>query len=148
MAVVKNTPMSAIFLPFGSSTATIEAAVITSKLNAADPTIVNGPSSDAGSPLVLIVSIRLSKISGAEEPRAISVRFAIVAFQTGTSILAVRVTDSPSPGLPGNSTSSYTVFEVMTSIASMKISATIAIPKNSQIRKIKVDTAKRPGGNN
>merc|ERR1711939_418068 len=75
-AVVKNTPMSSIALT--SSTAMIDAAVITSKLKDADPTIVKGPSSDAGSPRVLTVSITLSKISGADEPRAMSVRFAMV----------------------------------------------------------------------
>ena len=78
--VVKNTPMSS--MGFTSSTAMIDAAVITSKLKDADPTIVKGPSSDAGSPRVLMVSITLSKISGADEPRAMSVRFAMVAFHT------------------------------------------------------------------
>ena len=44
MVVVQNTPMSAIFL--GSSpTAIMHTPDITNKLKAADPTIVEGPSS-------------------------------------------------------------------------------------------------------
>jgi len=84
MPVVKNTPKSLIF--FGSSTATIETALITKRLKAAEPTMVEAPSGPAAYPSVYRVSLQLSRISGAEDPRAISVRFANVAFHTGTSI--------------------------------------------------------------
>jgi len=53
-----------------------------SKLNAADPTIVDGPSSRGQRPKFMEVSSTASKISGALEPKAISVKFATVAFQT------------------------------------------------------------------
>jgi hypothetical protein len=85
--VVANTPKSLIFLVLssGSSTANIEKPLITSKLKAADPTIVEGPSSPPGYPKVCKVSITDSNISGADDPRAMRDRFARVAFQTGTS---------------------------------------------------------------
>ena len=124
IAVVKNTPKSAIF--FGASTAMIETALITSKLKAADPTIVNGPSAEAGALRSPTVQNTLSKISGADEPKAIKVRFAIVAFQTGVSMKNLFLFLS--------TTSTYTVFEVITSIASMKMSAIILIPRNNHIK--------------
>jgi len=43
-----NTPRS--FTRFGSSTETIDTAVITNKLKAADPTMVDAPSGPAGLP--------------------------------------------------------------------------------------------------
>lgn len=61
-------------------------AVINKRLKAAEPTIVDGPSYPAGSPRVAQVSITESKISGADEPRAIKVRFATVSFHLGFSI--------------------------------------------------------------
>jgi len=90
------------------------------RLNEADPTIVDGPSSPAGFPSRPHCSTTASKISGAEDPRAMSERFAIVAFQIGTSIL------TGFPFLSGTST--YWTVEVMTSIASMNKSAMSAIP--------------------
>jgi len=82
--VVKNTPMSLIF--FGSSTAIIDTALITKRLKAAEPTMVEAPRGPAGSPSVYRVSEQLRRISGADDPRAMSVRFAKVGFQTSTSI--------------------------------------------------------------
>uniref|UniRef100_A0A0K2VB80 Uncharacterized protein n=1 Tax=Lepeophtheirus salmonis TaxID=72036 RepID=A0A0K2VB80_LEPSM len=60
-------------------------AEIAKRLNAAEPTIVPGPSSPA-SKLFPVISMMDNRISGADEPRAMSVRFATVPFQTGTSI--------------------------------------------------------------
>jgi len=86
VAVTKNTPRSKIFFGF-SPIAMIETALITRRLKAADPTIVEAPRGPAFYPRVPSVSITFSRISGAEDPRAISVRFAKVAFQTGCSII-------------------------------------------------------------
>ncbi len=60
----------------------METPEITKKLNAAEPTIVEGPSRPGCSPKVDTVSITLSKISGALEPSAMSVRLATVGFHT------------------------------------------------------------------
>ena len=65
----------------------IDTPEITIKLNAADPTIVAGPSSPGSFPKFVTVSMTESRISGAEEPRAIRVKFAIVGFQTETVIV-------------------------------------------------------------
>jgi hypothetical protein len=61
-------------------------ALINNRLKAAEPTIVDGPSSPAGWSIAVHTSLTASKISGAEEPRAMRERFASVAFQTGFSI--------------------------------------------------------------
>ena len=58
--------------------------MITNKLNAADPTIVEAPSSPGHAPKLATVSITARRISGALDPRAISVRFAMVAFHHRT----------------------------------------------------------------
>ena len=99
VAVTLNTYMSLIFLTpkgtvsslsgsvsFFSLTANILTPLITSKLKAADPTIVDAPSfpGHAYAARPVIVSITASKISGALEPSAINDKFAIVAFQTVT----------------------------------------------------------------
>jgi len=83
MEVTAKTPTSFTF--FGSSTATMATALITNKLKAADPTIVEAPSGPAGLPKFWRASMTDKRISGAEDPRAIKVRLAMVAFQTVSS---------------------------------------------------------------
>lgn len=91
-AVTKNTPISLIFFTYPDGTETIETAEITIRLNAAEPTIVDGPSSPGVDPKFVSVSITESRISGADDPRAMRVRFAMVGFHTDTS----TVLSSPS----------------------------------------------------
>ena len=100
----------------------IEIPLIHRRLKAPLPTILLGPSSPDGSPKVFNYSITDKRISGADEPRAIKVKFAIVGFQT----FSRYVYSFPSLSLTWTSVD----YDVITSIASMKISAMIDIPKN------------------
>mmetsp|Transcript_102799 Transcript_102799/g.209504 ORF Transcript_102799/g.209504 Transcript_102799/m.209504 type:complete len:306 (+) Transcript_102799:830-1747(+) len=80
-AVTTKTPNSLIFRLSPSGIATMHAAMITWRLKAAEPTIVEGPRSPLWNPF-LPVSTTDKRISGAEEPRAMRVRFATVWFHT------------------------------------------------------------------
>jgi hypothetical protein len=124
-------------LGFTSSTATIERPLMTSKLKAADPTIVEGPREDGMASISDTVPITLSKISGADEPKAINVRFATVAFQTGISYYSFFLVSS---------SMNVTIFtsEVITSIASINMSDIIAIPTNKYTKDMRYMNAKNP----
>ena len=104
----------------------IDTPLITIKLKAAEPTIVAGPSSPGSDPRLETVSITDSKISGADDPSAIKVKFAIVGFHTETVI----VCSTPSISVYVMAR----VWEVITSMQSIKMSETIAIPKNKYTR--------------
>ena len=124
MQVTANTSVSKIFFVMSELTAKMDTPDITSKLKAAEPTMDMGPrelgtaSKSRATPLVA------SMISGADEPRAISVKFATVGFQNSFSTMIKCPYES------GMTTTS--LLDVMTSIDSMKISATIAIPRKNQ----------------
>ena len=57
---------------------------MTSKLKAAEPTMVEAPNSPGQSPRVVTVSKTARIISGALEPKAMRLKLATVAFQKGT----------------------------------------------------------------
>ena len=114
-------------MPLISLTAMIETAEITSRLKEPEPTIACGPSSLGISPRAPIVSATERIISGADEPRAMSVRLAIVGFHTIFSTSIRFPSESEILTMED--------LEVMTSMASMKISDKIVIPTKSQTRK-------------
>lgn len=123
---------------------------MTRKLKAADPTMVEGPSSPGVLPRVCTVSMTLRRISGALEPRAIKVRLAIVGFQTATLVL----TNSP---VYASCFRTMRLDEVITSMELekrmlgakskltyfMKMSAIIFIPRNIQKRVTRYRMAKK-----
>ncbi len=122
-----NTPISNIFFGVPSLTAMIDTAEITNKLKAAEPTMVEGPSSPGLTPNVYKVSITDSRISGADDPNAINVKLAIVGFQN-------RTLNSLSLPVSGSVYLMIEVFAVISSMAPMKMSETMEMPRKRYIR--------------
>ena len=121
VAVMKNTRKCLILRTSPSGITYTHIPMITNKLKAALPTIVLGPRSPASKRLP-IISITDSRISGADDPRAMSVKLETVSFQIRTLTTAV----SPFGFLTVTSRS----LDVITSIAAMKRSAMMDTPRN------------------
>mmetsp|Transcript_30969 Transcript_30969/g.82274 ORF Transcript_30969/g.82274 Transcript_30969/m.82274 type:complete len:237 (+) Transcript_30969:2169-2879(+) len=116
-AVTTNTGTSLILLTSPSGMAPMHTAIITNRLKAALPTMVDGPKSPLKK-LLLSNSITLSKISGALEPSAMRVRLETVAFQT--SLVSVFLVSG---------FWRCSLFDVIFSMELIKTSAIMATPK-------------------
>lgn len=114
--VMRNAENSLILRTSVEGIAMIHAAIITNKLKAAEPTIVDDPRSPA-SISSLKSSITDKQISGAEEPKAMSDKVATVSFQIFTVIRRPDLTCTLRFQL------------VMASIEAMNLSDIMAIPK-------------------
>lgn len=115
---------------------------ITSRLKAAEPTMVDAPSSPGHLFRPPIVSMQESKISGALEPRTIRVKLATVGFQKSMAV-------SISMKVPSYCYFFYltiTFFEVIFSMDSIKISETMEIPMNRYIKVRQYAIPNRPLG--
>merc|ERR1712137_99542 len=110
--------------------------MIINRLKAAEPTIVEGPSFPLWNPF-LMVSIMESKISGADEPNAMSVRFATVSFHN--LYVLIRFSDF---------TRIRSFFRVTSSIEATNLSAMMATPKKIQHNAIIYKVARNKGDQN
>lgn len=121
IAVTAKTLMFLIRLDSKAGIAIIHIPVMTKRLNAAEPTMVLGPSSP-DSKLFPTISIIERRISGADDPRAIRVKLATVSFQTRTSIHSLSAFG------PCLATLTFLVLLVIVSIEHIKTSAMMATP--------------------
>ena len=97
-------------------------AMMIRRLNAAEPTIVPGPRAPAWK-LFTIISTHDRRISGADDPRAISVKFATVSFHILTSILSYSTLFLLKYGpFVAFATKTVRVWLVISSMAHMKVS--------------------------
>mmetsp|Transcript_130380 Transcript_130380/g.291023 ORF Transcript_130380/g.291023 Transcript_130380/m.291023 type:complete len:210 (-) Transcript_130380:112-741(-) len=136
-AVTPKTPVPTIFLVSGAGMAETHTPLMTRRLKAALPTIVEGPSSPEKNSLPQI-SMTESKISGAEEPKAMRVRFAMVGFHTFTWNLCL---------VCGRISIQIILSAlVIFSIAPMNWSHTIPMPKKVHSKPIKYRMARRGFG--
>mmetsp|Transcript_12498 Transcript_12498/g.41176 ORF Transcript_12498/g.41176 Transcript_12498/m.41176 type:complete len:354 (+) Transcript_12498:1486-2547(+) len=139
-AVVRKTGSSEMqrFSPAGTDT--MHTAVMTSRLYEAEPTIVDAPSSPGSCsshvPRDVTVSPTARRISGADEPSAISVKFATVAFQNST------FTSTFSPVF-GSTFFIVVSLLVITSIEDMNTSEMCATPRKRYARKRNQTTARK-----
>mmetsp|Transcript_5229 Transcript_5229/g.13440 ORF Transcript_5229/g.13440 Transcript_5229/m.13440 type:complete len:257 (+) Transcript_5229:713-1483(+) len=135
--VTRYTSVPSILFVSGASMAETQTALIISRLNAALPTMVDGPSVPAKKPS-MHSSVADSRISGADEPSAINERFAMVPFQ----VLMWNFRRAPLW------TSCQMVFSelVISSMAAMNWSQTIPTPMKTQRRPRKYSTERSQDG--
>mmetsp|Transcript_18923 Transcript_18923/g.66844 ORF Transcript_18923/g.66844 Transcript_18923/m.66844 type:complete len:222 (-) Transcript_18923:396-1061(-) len=122
--------------PAGRPTTQIE--MMTMRLNEAEPTIVDGPSSSGVVSSVCAVPMTASSTSGADEPSAMSDRFAMVGCHT----LMVTVSLVP---VVGFTRSTLLSLLVMTSMPAMKTSAMMATPRKQYMRPNRYRKMRTPG---
>mmetsp|Transcript_3010 Transcript_3010/g.8917 ORF Transcript_3010/g.8917 Transcript_3010/m.8917 type:complete len:214 (+) Transcript_3010:2375-3016(+) len=133
-AVTKNTGVSLIFRVSGLGMANMHTAMMTKRLKAAEPTIVDGPSTPMWKSFLRASTVE-SRISGAEDPSASNVRLATVPFQTAT--VTVR---------PVCFSCTRRFLLVMTSMEPTNLSATMLTPRKRYTIAAMYSTTRMPSG--